>query len=57
MLLAKGNPYRHHWYMDEYNEIEFGMRILPGVDLVLWLRIIGFLILAAVGGGIALATH
>jgi hypothetical protein len=55
-LLANGKAPRHHGYMDEYNEIELGMRLLPGVDLALWVRIIGVLILALIVGGVVLAT-
>jgi hypothetical protein len=42
--------------MDEYNDIELGMRILPAVDLTLWVRIVVLMILAAIAGGIALAA-
>jgi len=42
--------------MDEYNDIELGMRILPGVDLTLWLRIFVLLVLAAVAAGIGLVV-
>jgi hypothetical protein len=42
--------------MDEYNDIESGIRILPGVDLALWLRIVVMLVLVAAAAGIALAV-
>jgi hypothetical protein len=42
--------------MDEYNNIELDPRILPGVDLALWLRIIVILVLVAAAAGITLAT-
>ncbi len=41
--------------MDDYNDIELGERILPGVDLALWLRIIVAVLLAVVVGGLTLA--
>ena len=42
--------------MDEYDELEVGATVLPGVDLALWLRIVVSLIVlaAAVGGWLAL---
>jgi hypothetical protein len=46
----------HHRCMDEYNDIELGLRILPGVDLTLWLRIVVLVVLAAVAAGIALVV-
>jgi hypothetical protein len=42
--------------MDEYNDIELGVRILPGVDLTLWLRILVLLVLAAVAAGVGLVV-
>jgi hypothetical protein len=42
--------------MSEHNH-DIGTRILPGVDLALWLRIVVFLIVAAVAGGVAIAAH
>jgi hypothetical protein len=36
-------------------DIELGVRILPGVDLALWLRLIVFVLLVAVGIGFAAA--
>lgn len=46
----------HHEYMDEYDDIELGTRILPGVDLTLWLRIIVMLVVVAATAGITLAA-
>jgi hypothetical protein len=43
--------------MDDYDDIESGVTILPGVDLALWLRIVVLLVLAVVAGGITLAVH
>jgi hypothetical protein len=43
--------------MDDYNDIEPGVRILPGVDLALWLRLFVALLLAVAIGGIVLAAH
>lgn len=56
LLLAKGKPALHHGFMDEYNDIELGMRILPGVDLTLWLRIVGMVLMAAIAAAIVFAT-
>jgi hypothetical protein len=33
-----------------------GERILPGVDLALWLRIVVAVLLAAIAGGVAVAA-
>lgn len=38
------------------DNFEMGGRILPGVDLTLWLRILVVLVLAIAIGGVALAT-
>jgi hypothetical protein len=57
LLLAKGNLALHHGDMNEYKDMELGTRILPGVDLALWLRIIGFVILAALAVGITFAVR
>jgi hypothetical protein len=38
------------------HDYEMGGRILPGVDLTLWLRIVSVLLLAVVIGGITLAV-
>ena len=43
--------------MDEHTKTQPGMRILPGVDLVLWLRIVGFLIVMACALGGWIAAH
>jgi hypothetical protein len=42
--------------MNEYEDVEFGTRILPGVDLALWLRLVGLVILAALAVGITVAV-
>jgi hypothetical protein len=42
--------------MDEYNNTELGMRILPGVDLALWLRIVVLVLMAAVVAGVTVAA-
>jgi hypothetical protein len=42
--------------MDEYNDIELGLRILPGVDLALWLRIVVLMLMAAVVAGVTVAA-
>jgi hypothetical protein len=42
--------------MNDYNDVKMGERILPGVDLTLWLRLIVALLLAVAVGGIALAV-
>lgn len=42
--------------MNEYEDMEFGAQILPGIDLALWLRIIGFVIFAAVAVWVTLAV-
>jgi hypothetical protein len=42
--------------MNEHND-GFGTRILPGVDLVLWLRIVAFLIIASIAAGVAIAAR
>jgi hypothetical protein len=34
--------------MNKYDDTKFGTRLLPGVDLTLWLRLVVFAILAAV---------
>jgi hypothetical protein len=43
--------------MNEYEDMKLGTRILPGVDLALWLRIVGFVIVAAVAAGITFAVR
>lgn len=43
--------------MNDYDHMELGTRILPGVDLALWLRIVAFVILAALAVGITLAVR
>jgi hypothetical protein len=40
--------------MDEYEDIETTVRILPGVDITLWLRIITFALIAAIAAVVAL---
>jgi hypothetical protein len=47
----------HHGFMENYDDTELGMRLLPGVDLTLWLRLVMMLLLALVVGGIALAAY
>jgi hypothetical protein len=42
--------------MREYNDVEMGERILPGVDLALWLRLLVVLLVAIAIGGIAVAV-
>jgi hypothetical protein len=39
--------------MDDYEDIEIAMRILPGVDLTLWLRLIVVAALATIAAVIA----
>jgi hypothetical protein len=43
--------------MDDHHETELGMRILPAIDLTLWLRIFMLMILAAVAVGITVAVR
>jgi hypothetical protein len=57
MLLAKGKPLPHDGFMDEHNDVDLGARLLPGVDLALWLRLVALVLLAAAGVGIAFAAH
>lgn len=40
--------------MNSSNDIEWGARFLPGVDLTLWLWLVLTVLVAAVVGGIAL---
>lgn len=56
LLLAKGNAVLHHGSMDDFDNIELGTRILPGVDLALWLRIVGMLLMAVIVAGIVIAA-
>jgi hypothetical protein len=53
-LLVKGKSVPHHEVMDEYEDIETTVRILPGVDITLWLRIITFALIAAIAAVVAL---
>jgi hypothetical protein len=43
--------------MDDHNDVGIGARLLPGVDLALWLRLAALVVLAAVGLGIAVAAR
>jgi hypothetical protein len=54
LLLANENVVRHHEVMNERSDLDLGTRILPGVDLTLWLRILAVLVLAAIAAGIAI---
>jgi hypothetical protein len=42
--------------MNNFDDIDWGTRVLPGVDLTLWLRLFVALLLVVVAGGIAVAT-
>lgn len=42
--------------MNNLTDPELGMRVLPGVDLALWARIVFALLAVVVLGGIALAV-
>jgi hypothetical protein len=43
--------------MDNHNNVELGMRILPGVDLALWLRlVVAVLVTALVAVGLVVAS-
>jgi hypothetical protein len=55
-LVANANLLRHHGDMNKQNDIELGTKILPGVDLALWLRLVVLVVFAAVAAGIALAA-
>jgi hypothetical protein len=54
-LLAKGKVVVHHGVMDHFDDVDLGTRLLPGVDLTLWLQIIVAVLSLLVMGGIALA--
>jgi hypothetical protein len=53
-LLAKGMIVVHHRFMNHFDDVDLGTRLLPGVDLTLWLQIIAGVLLLLVIGGIAL---
>lgn len=42
--------------MDNSDDLDFGVRILPGIDLTLWLRLVVLLVVLAAVGGITLAA-
>jgi len=43
--------------MNKYDDTELGMRILPGVDLTLWLRIVVALLITLAVAGIVVAAN
>lgn len=55
-LLAKGNRVRHHGPMNVRHDADLAARILPGVDLTLWLQLVVTLLVVAVLGGVAVAA-
>jgi hypothetical protein len=42
--------------MNQIDEIELGTRLLPGVDLTLWVQLIATVVFMLVAAGIALAV-
>ena len=42
--------------MDEFDDVDAGFMILPGVDLALWLRIVVLLVLAVAALAIGLVV-
>jgi hypothetical protein len=54
-LLVKGKVVVQHGAMDHFDDVDLGTRLLPGVDLTLWLQIIAGVVFLLVMGGIALA--
>ena len=56
LLLVKGKGGGHHGGMNECENVELGVRILPGVDLALWLRLVGLVLFVAVMTGLGIAA-
>jgi hypothetical protein len=54
-LIAKGKTVMHYGFMNQYDDVELGTRLLPGVDLALWLQIIVTVLFVLAVGGLALA--
>lgn len=54
-LLVKGKPVRHDGVMNHYDDLELGTRVLPGVDLALWIQIIASVLVVLAVAGLALA--
>jgi hypothetical protein len=56
LLLAKAFTVPHHGFMNECKDAELGMRLLPGVDLALWLRLVVLAVFVAVAAGVGIAA-
>ncbi|HVW80822.1 MAG TPA: hypothetical protein VHB69_07795 [Mycobacteriales bacterium] len=41
--------------MNHFDDVDLGTRVLPGVDLTLWLEILLGVLLVLIAGGVALA--
>ncbi len=54
-LLAKGKVLVHHGDMNHFDDVDLGTRLLPAVDLTLWLQIIVGVLFVLVVAGLALA--
>jgi hypothetical protein len=54
-LLVKGKDLVHHGFMNHFDDVDLGTRLLPGVDLTLWLQLAAGVLLLLVIGGLALA--
>jgi hypothetical protein len=46
----------HHGCMNQVDEVELATRLLPGVDLTLWMQIIAAVLFVLVVAGVALAV-
>ena len=55
-VASKGKIRVHHGDMNERNDVEIGERVLPGVDLALWLRLVVALLVAVAVAGFTVAV-
>jgi hypothetical protein len=55
LLLVKGKVVMHHGVMNHYDDVDLGTKLLPAVDLTLWLQIIVVVLFVLAVAGLALA--
>lgn len=53
MLLAKGKVLVHHGAMNHFDDVELGTKLLPGVDLTLWVQLVMAVLLVVLIVGVA----
>jgi hypothetical protein len=57
LLLAKGKLVVHHGVMNHFDDAELGRKLLPGVDLTLWMQLVLAVLLVVAIAGVSLALR